>query len=309
MTAPALTAPDLPAAGDAGLGPGPGDEPVPPRRRWRDLRSPLLVAGLVIVGLLVAMALAAPLLAAHDPRVLSGAALERPSGAHWLGTDVPGRDIFAQLVFGARSSLVVAAVGATLAMTGAVLLGVLPALIGGAADGIGNRLVVFLLALPGLPLLVLIGSLAGPNRLAVILVVAFLGMAPNARILRSQALALRQRGFVGAARGFGGGPLYVLRRHVVPGLGPLVLVGFVNWAGLAVGIEASLAFLGLGDPSSISWGLMLNRALSQQSIYFSDMWTWWVLPPGVAIAATVTGFTFVGVALEPVFNPRWLRSS
>jgi peptide/nickel transport system permease protein len=309
VTAPALTAPDLPAAGDVAFGSEPGDDGRRPRRRWRDVRSPLLVAGLAILAVLVVMALAAPLLTSSDPRAISGAALERPSAAHWLGTDVPGRDIFAQLVFGARSSLVVAAVGATLAMTGAILLGVLPALVGGAADGIGNRLVVFLLALPGLPLLVLVGSLAGPNRLAVILVIAFLGIAPNARILRSQALALRQRGFVGAARGFGGGPLYVLRRHVVPGLGPLVLVGFVNWAGLAVGIEASLAFLGLGDPSGISWGLMLNRALSQQSIYFSDMWTWWVLPPGIAVAATVTGFTFVGVALEPVFNPRWLRAS
>lgn len=309
MSARTLTAPDLPSAGDAGPHTDPADEPRPPRRGWREIRSPLLVAGLVLFALLVLMALAAPLLTSHDPRVISGDALERPSDAHWLGTDVPGRDLFAQLVFGARSSLVVAAVGATLAMTGAILLGVLPTLIGGAADGLGNRLVVFLLALPGLPLLVLIASLAGENRMAVILVIAFLGIAPNARILRSQALALRERGFVGAARGFGGGPLYVLRRHVVPGLGPLILVGFVNWAGLAVGIEAALAFLGLGDPSSISWGLMLNRALSQQSIYFSDMWMWWVLPPGIAIAATVTGFTFIGVALEPVFNPRWLRSS
>lgn len=307
MSTPVLTAPDLPAAEVAA--PDPAGAPPARGGRWRAARSPLLVAGLAMLGLLVVMALAAPLLTGHDPGAVTGRVLEEPSGRHLLGTDVPGRDIFAQLVFGARASLVVAAVGATLAMTGAIILGVLPALVGGTADGIGNRLVVFLLALPGLPLLVLIGSLAGESRLAVVLVIAFLGIAPNARILRSQALALRQRGFVGAARGFGGGPLYVLRRHVVPGLAPLVLVGFVNWAGLAVGIEASLAFLGLGDPSSISWGLMLNRALSQDALYFSDMWTWWVLPPGLAIAVTVTGFTFVGVALEPIFNPRWLRSS
>jgi peptide/nickel transport system permease protein len=262
-----------------------------------------------MLGILVVVAAIAPLLAVHDPRAISGRALERPSSGHWLGTDVPGRDIFAQLVFGTRASLTVAVAAASLAMTAALLVGVLPALLGGLADAVSSRLVVFLLALPGLPLLVLIGALAGNRRLAVILVIGVLGAAPNARVLRSQALALRERGFIGAARGFGGGPLYVLRRHLVPGLGPLIVVGFVNWAGLAIGLEAGLAFLGLGDPSGVSWGLMLNRALSQQSIYFSAMWTWWVLPAGLAIAATVLGFTFVGVALEPALNPRWLRSS
>jgi peptide/nickel transport system permease protein len=156
---------------------------------------------------------------------------------------------------------------------------------------------------------VLIGALAGNRRAAVILVIAFLGVAPNARILRSQALSLRARGFVAAAQGFGGGPLYILRRHLVPGLGPLIVVGFVNWAGLAIGLEAGLAFVGLGDPSGVSWGLMLNRALAQSNIYFSAMWTWWVLPAGLAVAVTVLGFTLVGVGLEPSLNPRWLRST
>ncbi len=194
-------------------------------------------------------------------------------------------------------------------MAGAILVGVLPALVGGVADRAANRLVVFLLALPGAPLLVLVGALAGNQRVALILVIAFLGIAPNARILRSQALTLRARGFVSSAQGFGAGPLYVLRRHLVPGLGPLVVVGFVNWASAAIGLEAGLAFLGLGDPSGISWGLMLNRALGEQAIYFSPMWVWWVLPAGLAITATLLGCTFIGVGLEPTFNRRWLRAS
>jgi peptide/nickel transport system permease protein len=285
-------------------------EPGGRRGHGRRLRSaPLLVVGLTLLAILAVVALVAPLVASHDPTAISGRALERPSSRHWLGTDVPGRDIFSQLVYGARASLAVALVAGSLAMTGAVLVGVLPPLLGGLTDTLSSRLVVFLLALPGLPLLVLIGSLAGNRRVAVILVIGFLGIAPNARVLRSQALSLRERGFIMAAKGFGGGPLYVLRRHLVPGLGPLILVGFVNWAGLAIGLEAGLAFLGLGNPSGVSWGLMLNRALSQPAIYFSAMWTWWVLPAGLAIAATVVGFTFVGVALEPALNPRWLRSS
>ncbi|HTJ76819.1 MAG TPA: ABC transporter permease [Acidimicrobiales bacterium] len=288
--------------------------PVPARatdraRRARGPWPPVLVVGLVLLAALAAVALLAPLLAAHDPHAISGRALERPSSRHWLGTDVPGRDILAQLLYGARASLVVAVLAGSMAMTGAVFVGVVPALLGGAADTVSSRLVVFLLALPGLPLLVLIGALAGNRRAAVILVIAFLGVAPNARILRSQALSLRARGFVAAAQGFGGGPLYILRRHLVPGLGPLIVVGFVNWAGLAIGLEAGLAFVGLGDPSGVSWGLMLNRALAQSNIYFSAMWTWWVLPAGLAVAVTVLGFTLVGVGLEPSLNPRWLRST
>jgi len=271
--------------------------------------SPMLTVGLALIGFVLVVGVFAPLLTPYSPKAITGSALEQPSARHWLGTDVPGRDIFAQLVFGARASLLVGFVAPSLALTGAIMIGVLPVLLGQFADTMSNRLVVFLLAMPGLPLLVLIGSLVGKNQLAIIVVIAIAGAAPNARILRSQALALRGSGFIGAARGFGGGPLYVLRRHLVPGLGPLILVGFVNWAATAIAMEAGLAFIGLGDPSGISWGLMLNRALSQQSIYFSAMWTWWVLPAGLCITFTVLSFTFVGVALEPSFNPRWLRAS
>jgi peptide/nickel transport system permease protein len=287
-----------------------GEAPeAPPKPEVAVFRSPVMIIGLVFIGLLVAMALLAPFVASHDPKAITGRALEEPSGRHWLGTDVPGRDLFAQLLFGARTSLVVAVVGPSIALLGAVLIGVLPALIGGPTDMVSNRVVVFLLALPGLPLSVLIAALAGNSDVAILMVVAFAGVAPNARILRSQVLSLRQSGFIAAARGFGGGPVYVLRRHLLPALGPLLLVGFVYWASVSVGLQAGLAFLGLGDPSGVSWGLMINRALSQQSIYFSPMWTWWVLPPGFAITLALLGFSFVGVALEPTFNPRWLRSS
>jgi len=272
-------------------------------------RSHLFEVGLVVLGILALVAVFAPLLSSYDPDAIAGPALQSPSARHWLGTDIPGHDIFSQLVFGTRVSLTVAFVAASLTMVGAILVGVLPALIGGLADRGASWAVVLLLALPGLPLIVLIGSMAGDSSFAVIAVIAFIGIAPNARILRSQVLSLRQHGYIAAARGFGGGPLYVLRRHLVPGLAPLVVVGFVNWAGIAIGLEAGLAFLGVGDTTGVSWGLMLNRALTEQSIYFSGMWTWWVLPPGLAVALTVLGFTFVGVGLEPRFNPRWLRAT
>lgn len=284
-------------------------DPAPAVRRRRPARSPLLVIGLSLIGLVVVAAVAAPLLTPYDPQEITGPALEEPSSRHWLGTDVPGRDIFAQLVYGARASLMVGVVAGSLAMVGAILIGVLPALLGGPADTISNRMVIFLLALPGAPLLVLIGALAGNRRIVLILLLVFLGTAQYARVLRAPALSLRQSGFIAAARGFGFGPLYVLRRHLVPGLAPLIVVGFVTWASTAIALEAGLAFLGLGDPSGVSWGMTMNRALSQPFIYSSPMWTWWVLPAGFAITLTLLGFTFVGVALEPSFNPRGVGSS
>ncbi len=275
------------------------------------LRAPLTRVGLGLLAVLVVVAVFAPVLAPNDPEQLFRPTLQRPSSGHWLGTDNSGRDIFAQLLYGARASLLVALVGATLALGTAVAVGVLPALLGGLADRAANRMVVFFLALPGLPLVVLIGALAGKSQLVMILVIGLLGAAPNARILRGQVLTLRQRGFIDASKGFGGGPLYVLRRHVVPGLAPLIAVGFVNWAGVAIGLEAALALLGLGDPGGVSWGLMLNRALTLPNggIYLTALWTWWVLPAGLAIAMTVASVTFIGVGLEPTFNPRWLRTS
>lgn len=275
------------------------------------LRAPLTRVGLGLLAVLVVVAVFAPVLAPNDPEQLFRPTLQRPSSGHWLGTDNSGRDIFAQLLYGARASLLVALVGATLALGTAVAVGVLPALLGGLADRAANRMVVFFLALPGLPLVVLIGALAGKSQLVMILVIGLLGAAPNARILRGQVLTLRQRGFIDASKGFGGGPLYVLRRHVVPGLAPLIAVGFVNWAGVAIGLEAALALLGLGDPGGVSWGLMLNRALTLPNggIYLTALWTWWVLPAGLAIAMTVASFTFIGVGLEPTFNPRCLRTS
>jgi len=269
----------------------------------------MMVIGLTIVTLLVLTAMLAPLIAPYNPRVVTGPPLQLPSAQHWLGTDIPGRDILSQLIYGARTSFIVAVVGSSLALLFGILLGVLPTLLGGRIDTLSNRFVVFMLALPGLPLLILISALAGPSETAIILVVSQAGIAPNARILRSQALSLRDAGFITAARGFGGGRLYVLRRHLVPGMGPLLMVRWVEWASVAVGLQAALAFLGLGDPSTASWGLMISRATAQQGIYFSPMWPWWALPAGFAVALTILGFVFVGIALEPVFNPRWLRSS
>ncbi len=270
----------------------------------RTLRSPLIVAG---GGLLVAaavVAILAPALAPYHPRALVGLPLQRPSAAHLLGTNDIGQDIFSQVIWGTRPSLTVAVGASALAVFTGVLVGVGAGLAGGRADSLAMRVVDLFLALPVLPLLVLIAALAGASRLVIILVIGLIRWPEIARVTRGQTRTLRHRGFVGAAQGFGAGVPYLLRRHLVPALGPVIAAGVVSVATIAVLMEAGLAFLGLADPTVVSWGLMLNRALLFPGLYYSALWTWWVLPAGLAISVVVLGLTFVGVGLEPTFNPR-----
>ena len=272
------------------------------------LRSPLALVGGGLVAGLVAVALLAPVLAPYDPRALAGDALQGPSGRHLLGTNNIGQDVLSQLIWGSRSSLIVGTATAFLAVVIGGAVGLVVGLAGGWADHLTMRVVDVVIAVPRLPLLVLVAALAGADRLSVIGVMAFLTWPVIARLVRSQALTLRQRLFVHAARGFGAGLAYLVRRHLAPAVGPLLVAGFVAVAANAVLMEASLAFLGLADPTAISWGLIINRALAHPGLYFSTAWTWWLLPPGLAITLAVLGFSFLGVGLEPVLNPRWRRA-
>lgn len=202
----------------------------------------------------------------------------------------------------------VAAGSASLVVAIGLTLGVGPALVGGVTDRTVNSLVNLFLALPMFPLLILLATLVEPSRAGVVVVIALIGWPDTARVLRSQTLSLRQRGYVSSSRALGAGLPYVLSHHLVPALGPYLVTGFVTWASVAVSLEAGLAFVGLGDPTEVSWGLMLNRALDQPGIYFTGLWTSWVLPPGCAVMLTVLGLTLIGVGLEPRMNPRLRRS-
>ena len=273
----------------------------------RALRSPLVLVGGGLLVTLVAAAVLAPAIAPYDPRALAGDALQPPSRRHLLGTNNIGQDIASQIVWGARTSLTVAVGAATLAIVVGVVVGVTAGLLGGVTDVVAMRVVDVFLAIPRLPLLVLVGALVGANRPTLIVLIAAIAWPVVARLLRSQTLTLRRRGFVDAARGFGGGVGYVVRRHLLPAVAPIAASSFILIAGNAILLEAELAFLGLSDPTGVSWGLILNRALLQPGLYFVDAWMWWVLPAGFAITLAVMGFTFLGVGLEPVLNPRWKR--
>lgn len=271
-------------------------------------RAPLLVAGVVICAFMAFVAVFGPLLAPYDPHALSGGAVAHPSADHLLGTNDVGQDIFSELVLGTRASLSVAVPAAALALLVGAFVGIGAGLRGGTASLVAMRIVDAFLALPGLPLVILLSALTGGSPTAVVLVIALAGWPPIARVLNAQSLELRNRGFVRAARGFGTPPRYIIRRHLLPAVGPTAAAAFVQWAATAVAVESGLALLGLGDPARVSWGGMLNRALDYQGLYYGTLWVWWVLPAGLAITLAALGFTFVGVGLEPMFNPQWRRA-
>jgi ABC-type dipeptide/oligopeptide/nickel transport system permease subunit len=264
--------------------------------------------GGAIVAVLVLIAVLAPLIAPYDPQAVAGPSLSAPSAAHLLGTNDTGQDILSQLIWGTRSSAVVAVLAAALAVALGVAVGATAGLLGGWTDLVAMRSVDLFLAVPMLPLLILIAALAGPSRRTVILVIGLTGWPSVARVVRSQTLNLAGRGYIEACRGFGSGRLYVIRRHLIPVLSPLASANFVYWAATAVVLQAGLAFLGLSDPTEVSWGSVLNRALAHQGIYYGSAWLWWVLPAGLAITLAVLGLAFVGVGLEPRANPRWRRA-
>lgn len=271
-------------------------------------RSPFLWIGGGIVALVALVAVLAPVLAPYDPRAVAGPSLASPSSAHLLGTNDSGQDILSQLIWGARSSALVAVLAPALGVATGVLVGAGAGLLRGWTDVVAMRIVDVFLAIPALPLIILIAALARPTRATVIFAIALAAWPQVARMVRSQTLSLGQRGYVEAARGFGAGPLYPLRRHLVPALAPVIVANFIDWAGTAVVMQAGLAFLGLTDPTEVSWGSVLNRALGHQGVYYTSEWLWWVLPAGLVITVAAVGLAFLAMALEPRSNPRWSRA-
>lgn len=238
---------------------------------------------------------------------LAGRSLESPGGRHLLGTNILGQDIASQLILGARASLLVALLaGAGTVVLGGVV-GVMAGWFPGWFDGVLMRVTDLVLVIPKLPLLLLIGALTGGSVLALSIVISLLFWPNAARILRSQVLSLRTRTHVRAATGFGAGTWHQLRRHILPDLALLSVAEFIPAAGRAVGLQAGLAFLGVGDPSQPSWGAMIRDAVAFRAIFITDAWKWWLAPPVLALVLLIVGITLLGAAAERRFSPRVAR--
>ncbi|MBA3574707.1 MAG: ABC transporter permease, partial [Pseudonocardiales bacterium] len=226
-----------------------------------------------MLAVLVTVALLAPLLAPYSPTARVGTPFSSPSAAHPLGTNDIGQDLLSELIFAARITLLVGIVAALVATVVGAGVGVVAGYARGWVDTALMRLVDVVLALPVLPLTIVVGVFLGPGLSTQIMVIASVIWAGTARELRSQVLSLREHDHIQALRAMGAGPGHVLPRHVLPSVAPLVVPQFVLATKTAILLEASLAFLGLGDVTAKSWGTMLSMA-HDRSAFLTDAWLW-----------------------------------
>ncbi|MET0607019.1 MAG: ABC transporter permease [Beijerinckiaceae bacterium] len=270
-------------------------------------RGPFGKISLVVVGTCLALAIFGPAIAPYDPTARTYDAsgrllrLAAPSWNHWLGTTLLGRDIFSQMLVGARPALLVGGLTAL----GAVLIGVNVGLIagyfGGRVDAMLMRVTDVFLGLPFLPFIIVVLSMTGRSLSTLVLSMTLVMWRSTARVVRAQVLSLREMPFVAAARITGAGDMTILYREIAPNVMPIALVSIAFALAWAIITEASIGFLGFGDPSVISWGSIVYDAYASQMMYRAP---WWVIPPGVAVMVLVSAVYFVGRAYEQVVNPR-----
>jgi peptide/nickel transport system permease protein len=259
-----------------------------------------------MLAVAIAAAVLAPWIAPYDPRASIRISIEdiyaRPSSAHWLGTDDGGKDVFSAFVYGSRVSLIVGFAASMISMLIGGTVGLVAGFYGGRIGNFLMRLTDIFLVIPDLPLMIVIVAIVGPSLWNIIFVIGILGWTGTARIVRAQALSLKERQFVTRARALGAGNFYILRRHIFPLVLPLMVANTVLVISLSILEESTLSFLGLGDPTTLSWGGMLNFAFTRGAI---SAGAWWALvAPGLGIVWVVLACTLVGNTLEEAFNPR-----
>ena len=272
------------------------------------MRASPQVLALAVLTVLIASALLAPVLATHDPALPSGAPFSPPGPDHLFGTNDIGQDVWSQWVWGARASLLIAAV-VTVVST-ALSWGI------GLAAGLWPRgeailvgLADLLLALPAVPLYLLVMALIGPGQIHLILVLGLLSWPAFARVVRARVIAVRREAYVEAARALGADALRVAVYHVAPATLELLPAKLVLTVRFAIFAEATLAFLGLGDPSAPSWGTMLGWAFRNPVAFIDGSWTWWVLPPALAIVAAVLSTTWLATGEDDIRQDRPVRTA
>ncbi len=269
------------------------------------LKNPMGVIGALMLLVVIVVAVFAPMLAPYDPharvQVEPGDILAPPDAKHWLGRDDAGKDVLSQLIYGARVSLIVGFTASFMSMFIGTTVGLVAGYFGGRVGNSLMRLVDFLMVIPDLPLMLVIIAVMGRGLLNIILVIGLLGWTYTARLVRSQVLSVKERQFVLRARAIGASHVRIILRHIFPQVLPLVIAQAVLDISVAILAESSLAFLGLGDPTLVSWGMMLNfafeRAISRQA------W-WFLLPPGFGIVWVSLSLILIGNTLEEIVNPR-----
>ncbi|GAA1346099.1 ABC transporter permease [Saccharothrix algeriensis] len=263
------------------------------------------VAGVAVLVVVALLAVAAPLLtdaSGLDVTRAPGRPFEPPSGRFWLGTDNTGRSVLLLTWWGTRVSLVVGLAATVLSVLIGTLVGVVAGHFGRWVSGVLMAVTDFFLVLPSLVLAIALSTVLPRGLGTIVLAIGVTAWPATARLVRAQTLAVRARPFVERARALGGGHGHVIGRHVLPAVLPLVFVNTTLAVAGAIIAESTLSFLGLGDPTRVSWGSLLHAANAHGAV--SQRAWWFLLPPGLGVVCVVLAFTLVGRALETVLNPR-----
>ncbi len=258
--------------------------------------------GLMIFAVFAVIAIFAPFLRTVDPNATGSCEnmLVPPNAQFWFGTDDLARDIWSQLIYGSRISLLVGFTAATIAVAVGTTVGVTAGFYGGKIGEVLMRLVDFFMMLPRLPLMIILAAVLGPNIWNIIFVVAIVSWTTTARVVRSQVLSLKERAFVEASRCVGAGDSLLMFGEIFPNVVPIIFAQAVLVVTTAIYSEAVLAFLGLGDPTTVSWGMMLHFAFESGVMSRTPNW---IAPPVASIVVLIIGFTFLGTAVSDVLKP------
>ena len=276
-------------------------------RAWGQFRHH--TPGMIGLGILVAavlMAIAAPLLADEAGlraiNVTHNPTFANPSEFGPLGTDSLGRDVMTQFIWGARTSLLVGLAATILAILIGSIVGITAGFYGGKIGGVLMRVTEWFLVIPFLPLAIVLAAILGPSVRNIILVIGITSWPSTARLISAQVLTLRERDYVDRSRALGASNWHLMTRHIVPNVSPLILANTTLTVPIVILSEATLSFLGLGDPANPSWGKMLDDAFETGAVTAE---AWWVfIPPGLGILLVALAFTLCGTALEEILDPR-----
>jgi peptide/nickel transport system permease protein len=258
--------------------------------------------GLAVLTAFVLIAILAPWIEPYDVHTRVGPVYGAPSWSHPLGLDDGGIDMVSLLIQGGRISLIVGFAAALVAMVIGGTIGIVAGYFGGWLDGLLMRITDYFLVIPDLPLAIIVAAVWGASLTHLIFVIALLLWTTTARIVRSQVKSVRERVYVQRARALGSGDARIILRHVLPQIGPLLIANTVLTVAVAIFDETALAFLGLGDPSSITWGNIIEFAFLRTAIS-SGAW-WAVIPAGLCVALVIMGCFWLGQAIEDALNPR-----
>ena len=269
---------------------------------WSD---PIGRAGFILLAFSIIVAVVGPIVFPFDPKAVGKTAadiLRPPSLQHWLGTDELGRDVFRETLAGAQVSLLVGLLATAISMIAGTTVGLSAGYSRGWLGGLMMRITDFFLVIPTLPLIIVLAAVVGQSLGVIIIVIGLTSWASTARIVRSQVLSLRERVFVERIRSLGATDLRIATVHILPNVMPLIFANTVLVIAGSILAEATLAFLGLGDPTHTSWGTMLHSAFTNGA---TSRGAWWyLLPPGIGIVIVVLAFTLIGYTIDRILNPR-----